>query len=98
MPGVSSRCDAMTGRLGRGDGVFLVRASEFCRSCWPFSFTATVTEMWQAGQDSLLLFIGCGQQGECDGWQKGNSAETRSAKDAVVIHRQPTRSAKNLRR
>ena len=31
--------------------------------------------MWQAGQDSLVLFTGCGQQGDCAGWHSGNSRQ-----------------------
>jgi len=47
-------------------------AARFCgrafnRSCSTVFFAATVTVIWQAGHDSLLLFTGCGQQGECVG-------------------------------
>ncbi|HEX3470228.1 MAG TPA: hypothetical protein VHT28_03505 [Silvibacterium sp.] len=64
---MSSRRDTVTGGFGCRLSAFLACGRDFNRSCSRVSFAATVTEMWQAGQDSLVLFAGCGQQGDCAG-------------------------------
>jgi len=92
---VSSRRDAVTVGLDRCHVVFRARAKQLNRSSWRVSLTAVVLLTWQAGQDSPLLFAGCGQQG--DGAHSKNCAETCSAKDAVVTQIHGSSSEKTLR-